>query len=189
MNTTKKFTGSPDDQSRTTRRQIIASAAIACVGLASISATTDAATGDVSHTAESIHQEVVFKASRKRIYEALIDTKQFDRVIQLSGAMQSMSLGNSPTQIAREPGGTFTVFGGHIVGRQIELVSNERIVQAWRVVDWQPGLYSMARFALLEQGQDTKLTFDHTGFPDGQGDHLAVGWKMNYWTPLAKFLA
>src|ERR1700683_3253993 len=35
--------------------------------------------GDVSHTAEAIHQEVVFKASRKRVYEALTQTKQFDK--------------------------------------------------------------------------------------------------------------
>jgi activator of HSP90 ATPase len=188
MNSAMKATGSPNDRNLTTRRQIVVGAAIAFVGLVSISTATDAATGDVSRAAESIHQEVVFKASRKRIYEVLIDTKQFDRIVQLSGAMQSMSLGNSSTQISSEPGGAFTIFGGHIVGRQIELVPNERIVQAWRVVDWQPGLYSIVRFAFLEQGEDTKLMFDHT-LPDGQGDHLAAGWKMNYWTPLAKFLA
>ena len=30
---------------------------------------------EISHTAESIHQEVVFKASRNRVYEALTDAK------------------------------------------------------------------------------------------------------------------
>ena len=43
---------------------------------------------EISHTAESIHQEPVFKASRKRVYEALTDAKQFDKVIQLSGVLQ-----------------------------------------------------------------------------------------------------
>jgi len=44
---------------------------------------------EVSRTAESIHMEPVFKASRKRVYEALTETKQFDKVIHLSAAMKS----------------------------------------------------------------------------------------------------
>jgi len=95
---------------------------------------------------------------------------------------------NKPTQISREAGGTFTLFGGHIVGRHLELVPNERIVQAWRVVTWSPGVYSIAKFELTEQGSSTKLVFDHVGFPDGQGQHLAEGWKANYWEPLEKYL-
>jgi activator of HSP90 ATPase len=71
----------------------------------------------------------------------------------------------------------------------VELVPNERLVQAWRVANWNPGVYSIAKFALAEQGTATKLIFDHTGFPDGQGQHLAEGWKTNYWEPLTKYLA
>ena len=78
-------------------------------------------------------------------------------------------------------------FGGHIVGRHIELVANERIVQAWRVIDWNPGVYSIVKFELAEQGSGTKLVFDHTGFPEGKGRHLAHGWKANYWDPLGKY--
>jgi activator of HSP90 ATPase len=43
----------------------------------------------------------------------------------------SISLEKAPTQISREVGGAFSLFGGIIVGRHIELVPNERIVQAW----------------------------------------------------------
>jgi len=89
----------------------------------------------------------------------------------------------------RQGGGAFTIFAGHIVGRHVELVPNERIVQAWRVVNWDPGLFSIARFELVEQGSGTKLVFDHAGFPKGQAKHLDAGWKGNYWEPLVKFLA
>jgi activator of HSP90 ATPase len=146
--------------------------------------------GEVSHTAESIHQEPVFKASRKRVYEALTDAKQFNQVTLLSEAMRSgMSPGSAPTEISRAVGGAFSLFGGYIVGRHIELVPNERIVQAWRVGNWHPGVYSIAKFELAEQGSGTRIVFDHTGFPKGTGEHLAAGWKGNYWEPLAKFLA
>jgi activator of HSP90 ATPase len=67
-------------------------------------------------------------------------------------------------------------------------VPNQRIVQAWRVNNWPAGLYSIARFELIEQGSGAKIVFDHTGFPKGDADHLAEGWKGNYWEPLKKFL-
>jgi activator of HSP90 ATPase len=145
---------------------------------------------EISRSGEAIHQEVVFKASRKRVYEALTDTEQFNKVTQLSAAMHSgMPPGATPTEISREVGGSFRLFGGHIVGRQVELVSNERIVQAWRVVTWDPGVYSIARFELKEQGSETRLVFDHAAFPDGKAEHLAAGWKTNYWEPLHKYLS
>jgi activator of HSP90 ATPase len=139
---------------------------------------------------KSIHQEANFRASRKRVYEALTSASQFDKMTHLGAAMGSgMALGTAPTEISTQAGGLFTIFAGHIVGRQVELVPNQRIVQAWRVVNWDPGLFSIARFELVEQGSGTRLVFDHTGFPKGQAEHLAAGWKGNYWEPLDKFLS
>ena len=144
----------------------------------------------ISHSCESIHQEVVFNAARKRVYEALTDAKQFQKVILLSAAVQSgMAKGNIPAEIVAEPGGAFKLFNGFIVGRNLELVPNERLVQAWRVAYWPAGAWSIVRFAFVEQGSDTKVVFDHTGFPKGDADHLLEGWNGNYWQPLAKFLA
>src|SRR5579862_1561488 len=168
---------------RLTRRKAIVGVAMALGGLAL--ATTGAqaeAEEEISHTAEAIHQETSYKASRKRVYEALTDTKQFDKFTQ-SNSMNSTALGNKPTEISREAGGPFTLFGGHIIGRQVELMPNERIVQAWRVVDWPPGVYSIAKFELTEQGSGTKIVFDHTGFPKGLAEHLAAGWRSHYWEP------
>ena len=62
-------------------------------------------------------------------------------------------------------------------------------MQAWRVGSWEPGIYSIARFELVEQGSGTKIVFDHMAFPKGDGEHLAAGWKMNYWEPMEKLLA
>jgi len=145
----------------------------------------------ILRAAEAIHQEPVFKASRKRVYEALTDANQFAKVVELSAAMKSggMKAGAAPVAISREAGGAFSAFGGYITGRQVELVANERIVQVWRVGSWDPGSYSIARFVLVDSGSETKIKFDHTGFPTGQAEHLAEGWRTNYWEPLAKFLA
>jgi activator of HSP90 ATPase len=173
-----------------TRRQMLVgtTAVLTGLGFGPLSAVAHTEEG-VSRTAESIHQEAVFKANPKRVYEALTDEKQFEKVTQLSAAIQSgAALGNKPTQIAPEAGRPFTIFRGHIVGRHIELVPNQRIVQAWRVVDWDPGIYSIVKFELTRQDSGTKIIFDHAGFPQGKGQHLADGWKANYWEPLEKYL-
>jgi activator of HSP90 ATPase len=170
------------------RRQAIFGALAAFGSLGALSSGTLARPPEeISHSAEAIHQEPVFKASRKRVYEALTDAKQFDEVTHLSHDMHIS--GVKPTEISREVGGAFTLFGGHIVGRQVELEPNERIVQAWRVVDWAPGWYSIAKFELVEQGAGTKIVFDHMGFPTGLAEHLAEGWKAHYWDSLQKYLA
>jgi uncharacterized protein YndB with AHSA1/START domain len=143
-----------------------------------------AASEEISRNAEAIHQEVVFKASRKRVYEALTDAKQFTKVTELSPVKNA-----PPAEISVNVGGTFSCFGGVIVGRHVELVPNERIVQAWRVSHWDPGVYSIAKFELKEEGAGTRIVFDHTGFPNGAAETLASGWKEHYWEPLEKYLA
>ncbi|HEX3685087.1 MAG TPA: SRPBCC domain-containing protein [Bryobacteraceae bacterium] len=171
-----------------TRRQLAIGASVAtCVGTLAIRAGADIDDG-ISRTAEAIHQEPVFAASRRRVYEALMDPTQFDRIVQLSAAMQTMTAGNTPCEIGRQPGSAFSVFHGHILGRQIELIADERIVQAWRVADWSPGVYSIARFQFTQEGSNTRVILDHTGFPAGKAQHLADGWKANYWEPLQKYL-
>src|SRR5262245_45405020 len=61
------------------RRQLVARA-VAFAGCAArpIGVWASAEHG-ISHTAESIHQEPVFQASRKRVYQALTEARQFDR--------------------------------------------------------------------------------------------------------------
>ena len=124
-----------------------------------------------------IHQEVVFEASPKRIYEALTDGKQF-----------SAFSGGAPADISAEAGGFFSCFGGMVLGRNIELVPNQRIVQAWRAKPWESGVYSVAKFELQKEGSGTRVIFDHTGFPPDQQEHLEGGWQANYWEPLRKHL-
>jgi len=58
--------------------------------------------------ANAIRQEVIFKASPKRVYDALLDSKQF-----------SEFSGGAPAEINRDPGGAFSCFGGVITGETL----------------------------------------------------------------------
>lgn len=123
------------------------------------------------------------------MYELLVTPRLFGKVVELSDAAKSMGIQIKPATIDAVPGGLFSLFGGYITGRQIELVANERLVQAWRSASSPAGAYSIATFRLLEQATGTKIALDHAGFPLGQAEHLSAGWHVNYWQPMTKVLA
>jgi activator of HSP90 ATPase len=125
----------------------------------------------------AIHYEIDFHPSPQRLYEAILDQKQFAAFSGLAATIDPV------------PGGAFSMFGGLIVGRNVELVANQRIVQAWRPTHWEPGIYSIVHFEFNPRAAETKLVFDHAGFPAGQYDALDSGWHSHYWDPLQKFLA
>ncbi len=168
-----------------TRRRMISSVAM-MFGALSASSTAwgmaqqnakEAPSAGADKTRTSLHQEIDFKIGPQRIYEALLDARQFSA---FSGA---------PAEIDRVAGGAFSMFGGIIVGRNIELVPNQRIVQAWRPKYWAPGVYSLVKFELKDQSAQTKVVLDHTGFPEGLFASLDSGWYERYWEPLKKFFA
>lgn len=131
----------------------------------------------------TIHQEVYFDVPPERLYDALMSSDQFSASTKKSFDMFTAS----SAKIDAREGGTFSLFDGHIIGRILELVPGKRIVEAWRVVDWPEGVYSIARFDLAAKGTGTLLSFDHTGFPEGLKEHLATGWQEHYWEALQKY--
>jgi uncharacterized protein YndB with AHSA1/START domain len=127
--------------------------------------------------ASTIHQEITLKAKPDRVFAALTDAEQFGKV---SGA---------PAEISPKAGASFSIFGGMIHGRNIEVVPGGRLVQAWRVKGWPEGVYSLVRFDLRGENGGTRVVLDHTGYPEGADEHLAPGWKTNYWEPLEKYFS
>jgi activator of HSP90 ATPase len=166
------------------RRRALATLAASVAGLAAVTLTraqepsmaqkpSTAAHNDLT----AIHYEIDFAAPPARFYQAILDQKQFTAFTGL------------PATIDTNPGGAFSMFGGLITGRNVELVPNARIVQAWRPGHWDPGIYSIVHFELKPRAQELSLIFDHTGFPAGEYDHLDFGWHSHYWEPLKKYFA
>jgi activator of HSP90 ATPase len=128
----------------------------------------------------TIHQEVYIGATPEQLYQTLLSSEQFSASTKKSFDMFTAA----SAKIDAREGGTFSLFDGHIIGRILELVPGKRIVEAWRVVDWPQGVYSIARFDLKPKGTGTQLVFDHIGFPAGLKEHLATGWQEHYWAAL-----
>ena len=123
-----------------------------------------------------IHQEVDFRVAPARIYEALLDSKQFS------------AFSGGAAEIRPQAGGSLKMFDGRIEGRNIELTPNQRIVQAWREASWPAGYYSLVKFELIARSPGTHLVFDQTGIAEDDWGHLNEGWPIRYWEPLRKYL-
>lgn len=124
----------------------------------------------------TIHNEVDYKVPPARIYEVLLDAKQFAACTKDSAEIQPQA------------GAPFKLFGGRIEGRNVELAPNQRIVQAWRPADWPAGVYSIIKFELNARGSGSRIIFDHAGFTEDKWEGLNWGWQNHYWEPLHKYL-
>jgi activator of HSP90 ATPase len=169
-----------------TRRQMIARSTLALGALATAAqaganlpqeASKQTSSAAPCQSRTSLHQEIEFKATPQRLYAAFLDSTQF------------ASFTGLPAEIDPRAGGAFNMFGGLIAGRNVELLPNQRLVQAWRPTHWEPGVYSIVRFELKPQDPGSLLVFDHIGFPAEEYEHLSEGWPLRYWEPLKKFLA
>jgi activator of HSP90 ATPase len=129
-----------------------------------------------------IHQEAIINADPQAVYGVLTDGQKF-------AAATGM-----PAQVSDREGETFTLFGGRVEGRQIELVPGQRIVQAWRFgaahpSPWDSGVYSVVRFTLSGQEDGTRFVIDHTGVPTEWHEHISGGYPTFYQEPLERYFA
>ncbi|MEW7009236.1 SRPBCC domain-containing protein [Lentilitoribacter sp. EG35] len=123
----------------------------------------------------TIQQNVDIHATKEQIYETLLNSEKF-----------SAMTGGKTANIEAKSGGALSLFDGMIEARNIELIQNKRIVQAWRVKDWPEGQYSLIRFELDQNGANTTIHFTQTGHPEEAEAHLDAGWHKMYWEPMNK---
>ena len=121
---------------------------------------------------QTIQQELTLPAPPEAVYAALTDAAKY------------RSRSGAPAEIDPTAGGAFSLFGGMIVGCNVECTPGMRLVQAWRVKLWEEGHYSLVRFELAPADGGTRVTLEHTAFPEGQAENLAEGWHANYWEPM-----
>jgi activator of HSP90 ATPase len=123
----------------------------------------------------TIHHEIVIAAAPDRVYEVFLDASTFSHMT-----------GGASAQIDASEGGAFSLFGGVISGRNLEIVAGSRLVQAWRARNWPAGHYSCVRLDFSAEGQGTRVSLDQFGYPETERDHLVGGWQKNYLTPLSQ---
>jgi activator of HSP90 ATPase len=120
----------------------------------------------------TIRQSVTLRTSPHEVYEALMDSVKHS---EFTGDV---------AEISRDVGGGISAGSGYIEGRNLELVTDRKIVQAWRGSDWPEGHYSRATFSLAAAARGTRLSFRQSGVPEEFYEDISQGWRDYYWTPM-----
>ncbi len=125
----------------------------------------------------------------------------FELVCELSASPQAVyeawlsSAGHSAmtgakAKASKKLGAAYSAWDGYIVGRNLELDYNRRIVQSWRTTEFAGGdPDSTVTVELTPLGAETRLTLRHAGVPDGQTSYENGGWREFYFEPMQAYFA
>lgn len=123
---------------------------------------------------KTIKQTYLINASLSKVWQALVDPKIIN---DWGGGLAKMS---------DKEGEEFSLWGGDIHGKNIAVVPNNKLVQAWKEKDWKD--YSKVTFILREEGDKTKVELLHEDVPDSSAKAIENGWKEYYLGPLKTLL-
>lgn len=126
---------------------------------------------------KDIQQNVELPASPKALFEMYVDAKQHS------------AFTGSEVTVSREPGSTFSAFGGALSGRMVATVPGRLVVQTWRSTNFgvdDPD--SILVLAFSEGVSGGRIDLVHTGVADRDYEGVREGWRKFYWDPWRAFL-
>ncbi len=122
-----------------------------------------------------ITQSYEMKASVTDVFESLTNS---DVIQKWSGA---------PAKMDAQVGTEFSFFGGQIVGKNVEIIPNQKIVQDWREKTWE--VDSKVTFILTEANDGTTVELIHENVPEASVESITQGWKDYYMGQIQKMFA
>ena len=121
----------------------------------------------------TIVQHVFIQATPEQVFDALVQP-----------ALAASILGGECSGDA-QAGAVFKHWNGYIIGKHLELVRGERIVQDWTTTEWpKDAPPSRLELELTGTGGGTELTMTHSAVPSEQAEDYRQGFIDYYWTPM-----
>ena len=123
---------------------------------------------------KAIRQTYHIKASVEEVWRALVDPKYIE------------GWGGGPAKMSDKVGSQFSLWGGDIYGKNIEVIANKKLIQEWFGGKWDKP--SIATFALSSKNDQTTIEFTHVDVPENEYKDIEQGWKDYYLGPIKKYL-
>src|SRR5579859_2256014 len=124
----------------------------------------------MANESETITQTEHIPASAREVYDLLTNPEIH------------MAFSGAPATGGSKVGQDFTFWGGHIIGKHLELQPYRHIVQEWRSNDWPPDQPpSLLDFKLKEDAEGTEVTMVHSRLRPEQVERFRGGWNEHYW--------
>ena len=125
-----------------------------------------------------IKQRYLIKAPLEKVWSALTNSE----IIGKWGA--------GPAIMKAEAGFEFSLWGGDIWGKNLEVVNPEKgekkMVQEWYGGEWE--VPSIVTLKLNDSNDYTEVILEHKNVPKDEVKDIAAGWKDYYLGPLKKLL-
>jgi uncharacterized protein YndB with AHSA1/START domain len=91
-----------------------------------------------------------------------------------------------PAEMSKKEGEEFSLWGGSIVGRNLKIVENKRLVQQWFF--GEEGPESIVSITLWPKKNNTSVELEHTNIPDDAYDNIVEGWQQSYFGAVKSLL-
>ena len=125
-----------------------------------------------------IKQTYRIKASLSEVWQALTNPKYIDE------------WGGGPAKMSDRVGAKFSLWDGSIWGKNIEVISQKKLVQEWYSENegekWEKP--SIATFVLTQEKDDVRIDFVHENVPEKDLKNIEDGWREYYLGPLKSYL-
>ena len=124
---------------------------------------------------EAFEISEIFPATPQAIYQAWLSSEGHT---QMTG---------SQAQASDQVGSSFSAWEGYISGKNLELETDRRIIQAWRTTGFQPiDTDSLLEVILEPKGEGTLVTIRHSNLP-ADGMQYKQGWIEFYFQPMQAY--
>jgi activator of HSP90 ATPase len=92
-------------------------------------------------------------------------------------------------RMSRKPGGTFAAWDGQLSGKNLLIVKNRMIVQAWRSTQWKASDLDSTLILIFSKAPGGgQVNITHVNVPEHDHDGVMKGWRKYYWEPWKKYL-
>ena len=126
---------------------------------------------------KTLIHKVKFKAEPKELYEIFLDSKKHSEAT------------GSKAVASRKVGATFSAWDGYIKGKNLALIPNRMIVQAWRTGEFKSSDQDSVLVLTFEKAPGgTLMTMAHTAVPDHKAPDFNKGWRDHYWKLIHNYL-
>lgn len=122
----------------------------------------------------TIKRSFFIRAARHDVWNALVDPK----ILAAWGA--------GPARMSARTGAKFSLWGGDIFGKNVEVVKEKKLVQEWSAKAWEKP--SKVTIVLKLEKLGTKIELTQTGVPKQEYASYRDGWQDSYFAPLKSYL-
>ncbi|HEY5601223.1 MAG TPA: SRPBCC domain-containing protein [Patescibacteria group bacterium] len=123
---------------------------------------------------KTIEQTYTINAPLEKVWQALIDPIEID------------AWGAGPAKMADQEDFEFSLWGGDIWGKNVEVEAPNKLVQDWYGGNWEKP--SKVTFSLSEVNGVTEVGLLHENVPDEEDGDIETGWSDYYFGEIKKYL-